>query len=438
MTDTAIIGQPLDRVDGPAKVTGAAIYAYETPCARAAFGYVVEGNGGPRRIRRIDTAAAEGVLAVLTYRNAPDQLPFGEMADDGRFAASKALLVSEQVRFHGDPVAVVIARSFEAARTAAHLVEVDIARDNADFVIDRDRAETPAQCDGGLEPDSDKGDFSPAFDAAEVRIDVTDATPAQNHAAMEPHGALAEVEGGKVTAHMSIQIVADAVLAIARTFRLDPADVRVISRFVGGGFGGSFGAATAGSALRAACIGLRDKLRNGADAAHPDGLSAEGEIKPDENHKTFAPAQFAEVEVDIDSCAPRVRRMLGVFSAGRILNPKTARSQLIGGMVFGIGAALMEKLQLDRRYGAYMNRDLAEYHLPVSRDVPAVEAYFREAPDAKSNPLGSKGVDELGICGAAACIGNAIFNATGDAFATSRSRSTNCSRRRARPDAPFA
>ncbi len=109
----------------------------------------------------------------------------------------------------------------------------------------------------------------------------------------------------------------------------------------------------------------------------------------------------------------RLRRMLGVFAAGRILNPKTARSQMIGGMIWGVGAALMEETVLDPRHGHFVNHDLAEYHVPVNADVPEVEAIFLDEHDDKGNPLGAKGIGELGNCGAGAAVANAVYNATG-------------------------
>ena len=122
---------------------------------------------------------------------------------------------------------------------------------------------------------------------------------------------------------------------------------------------------------------------------------------------------LSEVGVDMDTGEVRVRRMLGVFTAGRILNEKTARSQAIGGMIFGIGAALEEAMILDPRFGCFVNHDLAEYHVPVHADVLNVDAIFLPELDAESNPLKSKGVGELGICGAGASIANAIYNACG-------------------------
>jgi xanthine dehydrogenase YagR molybdenum-binding subunit len=125
-------------------------------------------------------------------------------------------------------------------------------------------------------------------------------------------------------------------------------------------------------------------------------------------------AQFAEVAVDADTGEVRLRRMLGVFTAGRILNAKTARSQAIGGMIFGIGAALEEQLILDPRFGGYyVNHDLAEYHVPVHADLPNVDAMFLPELDDRASPLKSKGVGELGICGAGAAVANAVYNACG-------------------------
>src|SRR6204780_686662 len=207
------------------------------------------------------------------------------------------------------------------------------------------------------------------------------------------------------------------------------------------GSGGSFGAASSGSALFDACNKLRARLAGLAgvdpDKARfadgqieaagqstpliglvgPEGIDADGEIRPGATSTEFSQqsygAHFAEVGVDIDTGEVRLRRMLGVFTAGRILNEKTARSQAIGGMIFGIGAALEEALILDPRFGCFVNHDLAEYHVPVHADVLNVDAIFLPELDAESNPLKSKGVGELGICGAGASIANAVYNACG-------------------------
>jgi xanthine dehydrogenase YagR molybdenum-binding subunit len=207
------------------------------------------------------------------------------------------------------------------------------------------------------------------------------------------------------------------------------------------GSGGSFGAGSAGSALFDACNGLRAKLAqaagidpaqaefaNGsvqgggksatlASLAGTNGLEAAGEIKPGDIRKKYSEqsygAHFVEVGVDMDTGETRLRRMLGVFTAGRVLNEKTARSQAIGGMIFGVGAALEEDLAMDDRFGFFVNHDMAEYHVAVHADVPNVDAFFLPELDPMSNPLKSKGIGELGICGAGAAVANAIYNACG-------------------------
>jgi xanthine dehydrogenase YagR molybdenum-binding subunit len=176
------------------------------------------------------------------------------------------------------------------------------------------------------------------------------------------------------------------------------------------GSGGSWGAATSGAAVLAACRKLKAGL--------PSGITeAEGSVTPadlDNNyaHDAFG-AHFAEVGVHRDTGEVRVRRMLGVFAAGRILNAKTARSQMIGGMTWGIGSALMEGNQVDLRYGSFINQDLASYHVAVNADIGAIEAILLDEADPHGSPLGSKGLGELGICGAGAAVINAIYNATG-------------------------
>jgi xanthine dehydrogenase YagR molybdenum-binding subunit len=186
------------------------------------------------------------------------------------------------------------------------------------------------------------------------------------------------------------------------------------------GSGGSWGAANSSNAVRRACEALREKLRTLEGPIPADGLEAEGEIAgmaDDPNYKNYSMstygAHFAEVGVDVDTGEIRLRRMLGVFTAGRILNHKTARSQLIGGMIWGVGAALHEEAVVDSRSGAFVNRDLAEYLVPVHADIPDVEAVLLDGVDDKANALGAKGIGELGICGAGAAVANAVFNATG-------------------------
>lgn len=124
-------------------------------------------------------------------------------------------------------------------------------------------------------------------------------------------------------------------------------------------------------------------------------------------------SQFAEVRVEPDLGEVRVTRWVGTFGAGRILNAKTANSQLIGGIVYGIGMALMEHTVIDPNLGCVVNNDLAEYHVPVNADIPDIEVFFVEEHDPHINPLGVKGIGEIGITGTAAAIANAVYHATG-------------------------
>jgi xanthine dehydrogenase YagR molybdenum-binding subunit len=124
-------------------------------------------------------------------------------------------------------------------------------------------------------------------------------------------------------------------------------------------------------------------------------------------------AQFAEVAVDADLGLVRVRRMLGVFAPGRVLNPKLARSQLMGGMLWGLGQALLEGDRMDPRSGRWTANNLGEYLVAVNADAPEVSVEFVDVTDEVVNPLGVKGVGEIGQVGAAAAIANAVFHATG-------------------------
>ncbi|PZX16516.1 xanthine dehydrogenase YagR molybdenum-binding subunit [Palleronia aestuarii] len=206
------------------------------------------------------------------------------------------------------------------------------------------------------------------------------------------------------------------------------------------GSGGSWGAASAGSsvflgakAIRskiAKSLGcapeelrLKDGIATGANNRRPlaelmsGPISEEGHIEPGTTMEEFAQsgfgAHFCEVGVNAVTGEVRVRRMLAVFAAGRILNEKTARSQGHGGMIWGIGSALTEAIEHDPRDGRIVNHDFAEYHMPVHLDVPDLDVMFVEELDDHSNPLQSKGIGELGLSGAGAAVANAIYNACG-------------------------
>jgi xanthine dehydrogenase YagR molybdenum-binding subunit len=696
-----VVGKPLDRVDGRLKVTGGARYAYEMQQENVLYGFVVEASIGKGAVRSIDTRAAEmapGVALVLTHRNAPAQ-------GIGNHREAHPVLTGPQVTRYGQPVAFVVAETFEQARAAAYLVDVKYDRSIGKYTLrtNLNEARVPKSKDAPA-ADSAVGDFTGAFANAPEQLDVTYTTPLQSHAMMEPHATLATWDGDKLILHTANQMLNQGQQVIATTLKIPVESVRLISPFIGGGFGGklwvnadailaaiasrqlkrpvkialtrqqifhvtthrsdtiqrvrlgtdhdgrilaighdvfsgnlpseqtyegaalqtrtlyagpnrltrhrlapldipiassmrapgeavglmalecamdelaeklnldpielrtrnepsedpekhipyssrhliacmqegarrfgwdkrnakpgqirdgswlvgmgmaaatrgnplqlskanvrldpdgtvtvrmamtdigtgtytilaqiaaemlglptervrvelgdtdfpqaagsggSWGAGSSGSALFEACNSLREKLARtaGMDPATArfadgsvasgeqsrkltdlvgTGMDADGEIQPGRNNKDFSQqsygAHFAEVGIDEDTGEVRLRRMLGVFTAGRVLNAKTARSQAIGGMVFGVGAALHEEMVLDPRFGYFVNHDLAEYHVPVHADIPAIDAIFLAELDDKSNPLKSKGIGELGICGAAASINNAVYNACG-------------------------
>lgn len=123
-------------------------------------------------------------------------------------------------------------------------------------------------------------------------------------------------------------------------------------------------------------------------------------------------AIFCEVRVNAVTGETRVSRLLGSFDCGRILNTKTAASQFRGGIIMGLGLALMEETQFDERSGRIMNPSLAEYHVPVHMDVPEIDVIWTDIPDPHA-PMGARGVGEIGITGVGAAVANAVFNATG-------------------------
>ena len=137
-------------------------------------------------------------------------------------------------------------------------------------------------------------------------------------------------------------------------------------------------------------------------------------FKEDNSHaRNTHSAIFAEVKVDEELGVIRVTRVVSAVAAGRILNTKTARSQILGGVVWGIGMALHEETLIDHAFGRIMNANIAEYHMPVNADIHDIEVIFVEEPDELINPMGIKGVGEIGIVGVAAAIANAIYHATG-------------------------
>ncbi|WP_210485399.1 aldehyde oxidoreductase molybdenum-binding subunit PaoC [Microvirga antarctica] len=210
---------------------------------------------------------------------------------------------------------------------------------------------------------------------------------------------------------------------------------------VAAGSGGQWGANSSTAGVYAACVKLREALSHKMEFDPSDAVFADGTISAGNRRFTLAEAagetgvvaedimeygdlakryqqstfgaHFVEVGVDTATAEIRIRRMLAVCAAGRILNPKTARSQVIGAMTMGAGAALMEELVVDKRVGFFVNHDLAGYEVPVHADIPHQDVIFLDETDPTSSPMKAKGVGELGICGVGAAIANAIYNATG-------------------------
>ncbi len=695
-----VIGKPVDRIDGPQKTTGTAPYAYERHdrAPNAAYGHVVGATIAKGRISSLDASAAQaapGVLAVITHQNA------GKLGK-GQFNTAK-LLGGPEIQHYHQAIALVVAETFEQARSAAQLLSVRYAPVEGQFDLAKAKGSATKPKDG--EPDSDTGDFDAAFGGAEVKLDQTYTTPDHAHAMMEPHASTAAWEGDSLTLWTANQMIAWSVADVARTLGIPKAKVRLISPFIGGGFGGKlwvradallaalgakaigrpvkvaltrpqmfnntvhrpatiqririgttragkitaighetwsgdlpggspeiaaeqtkllyagenrmtrtrlavldlpegnamrapgeapgmmaleiaidelaetlnldpvafrilndtqvdprkperpfsqrrlveclqqgadrFGwkdrsatpgrrrdggwlvgmgvaaafrnnltmksaarirldskgmvivetdmtdigtgsytiiaqtaAETMGVPLKQVIVRLGDsqfpvsagsggqwgansstagvyaagmKLREAvakklgldpATAAFADGrvgaggrsfglaeaardgeLVAEdaiefGDLGKKAQQSTFG-AHFVEVAVDADTAEVRVRRMLAVCAAGRILNPKSARSQVIGAMTMGVGAALMEDMVVDKRRGFFVNHDLAGYEVPVHADIPHQDVIFLDETDPTSSPMKAKGVGELGICGVGAAVANAVYNATG-------------------------
>ncbi len=210
---------------------------------------------------------------------------------------------------------------------------------------------------------------------------------------------------------------------------------------VSAGSGGQWGANSSTAGVYAACVKLREtvaqklgmnaldtvfeggKVKAGGrsvalgDAASDGELVAEdrmvyGDLAKKYQQSTFG-AHFVEAGVHAATGEIRIRRMLAVCAAGRILNPKAARSQVIGAMTMGAGSALMEELAVDKRFGFFVNHDLAGYEVPVHADIPHQEVIFLDETDPTTSPMKAKGVGELGICGVAAAVANAVYHATG-------------------------
>ncbi|MBC7415361.1 MAG: xanthine dehydrogenase family protein molybdopterin-binding subunit [Herminiimonas sp.] len=713
-----VVGKPLDRIDGPLKTTGTAPYAHDRHdvVPNQAHGYILGAAIAKGRIVSMDLAAATaapGVITIVTARNA------GKLVK-GDFNTA-LLLGGPQIQHYHQAVALIVAETFEQARAAAHLVRVEYVHAKGAYDLKAGQKTSKSADSNGAPGDTAVGDFDGAFASAPVKLDAGYSTSNESHSMMEPHASIAAWDGDQLTLWTSNQMIAWSVGDLAKTLGIPKAKIRVLSPYIGGGFGAklflrsdavlaALGARAAGrpvkvslqralipnntvhraatiqririgatrdgritaigheswsgnlpdggpeaaaiqtrslyaglnrmtsnrltvldlpegnamrapneapglaaleiamdemaeklgmdpiafrvlndtqvvpdfpgkvasdatsrnkpaahppfskrqlvecfnvgakrfgwdqrnakpgqvrdgqwlvgmgvaSAVRdnmvmksaarirldrhgivtvetdmtdigtgsytviaqtaaemmgvtidrvvvrlgdssfpvssgsggqwggnsstagvyAACMKMREAVAQkagfsaGSDVVFADGqvrsgersmplgevaglrgLVAEDMIEYGDFAKKFQQAtfgaHFVEVGVDIATGETRVRRMLAVCAAGRILNSKTARSQVIGAMTMGVGAALMEELVVDQRVGYFVNHDLAGYEVPTHADIPHQDVIFLDETDPISSPMKAKGVGELGICGVAAAVSNAIYNATG-------------------------
>jgi xanthine dehydrogenase YagR molybdenum-binding subunit len=718
-----IIGQPLDRTDGPLKTTGGARYAAEFRLPDLCHAVMVLSTVPRGRVTSLDATRAEGapgVLLVLSHRNAPALPEHGRAAFKPPSGRAMSLFQDDGVHYDRQPIAVVVADTFEHAVAAAALVEARYAAEPPllDFEREREHAYKPKDVNG-KPSDASWGDVGAGQRAAEVQVDVHFTTPMQSHNPLEPHATIAHWDNNRLTLYDATQYVSGVRDTVSKTLGISADDVRVISPFVGGGFGckgsawshvtlaamcarqvkrpvklvvdrqqmfgpvggrphtlqrvalgarrdgtltyvrhdlvaststfedwvepsavvsrmmyacpngstthrlvklntgtptfqrapgeatgnfalevamdelaialrmdplalrlrnhaeqeadtgkpfsskhlrecyaqaaerfgwsrrnpaprsmrdagqlvgfgmatasyparrmgasaraalqpdgafvvqsgsqdigtgtytvmtqvaaetlgvapervrfelgdtalprapvsgGSMSAASVGPAVQVACRQLRDKLiaQAIADDASPlhgaapsgvtikDGwlavrgeplrreaiaalagrieqpLEATAEAKPGNESERYAlhsfGAVFAEVRVDPELGEIRVPRVVAAYDIGRPLNAKTARSQLQGGIVWGMSFALLENAVMDARAGRIVNANLAEYHVPVNADIQAIDVTFVDHPDFTFNPLGIRGIGEIGITGVPAALANAIHHATG-------------------------
>jgi xanthine dehydrogenase YagR molybdenum-binding subunit len=243
--------------------------------------------------------------------------------------------------------------------------------------------------------------------------------PSSARASYEPDGGLytlqiaaADIGTGARTALS--QIAADALEVPVERVEVQIGDSSFPEAFLAGG---SMGNASWGSAVVKACRELRARM---AEEGSDGPLSVEVDTREEVAAASAEPlakhgfgAQFVEVRVDVDTGEIHVPRALGVFAVGRVINPKTARSQFIGGMTMGIGMALHEESLIDLEFGDYLNHDLAGYHVPTNADIEDIEAMWLDEDDPHVNPMGAKGIGEIGIVGTAAAVANAVHHATG-------------------------
>ncbi|MFD2288245.1 molybdopterin-dependent oxidoreductase [Pedobacter petrophilus] len=695
MKDTKkIIGQGIDRIDGIMKITGKASYATDYPAKNMAYAVLFKSTIAAGKITRINTAEAEklpGVIKIITHENAPKLNVKGGLRGG-------ALLQGPEITFHGQHIGMVVAETFEQATAAAHLVQVKYQQDQAEKIDFEKLAKNPEMPKGKELADLVRGAGKAALVNAEVKIEQEYETPIEHHHPMEPHATVAVWEGENLILYNGSQIINGAQTAAAATLNLKPEQVRIISPYIGGGFGskggqwanlvltavaakmtsrpvklaltrqqmfnsvglrqrniqkislgatkdgilttlaheiishtavdseyiepcgdcskvmyevpnslisyrvvpmniilptytrgpgkstgsfalesamdelahqlkmdpialriknepkkdpsngkpwssrttvkcleegakafgwekrkstpgtnfsgddligygvacgtyparqressaaiklsrksrlvyavveiaasdlgtgtntilaqtaadglgipvaqitiklgdsdlppaagsvGSVGASSFANAVNDACNKITDELiaKSGkqffvrptaSDLMNSENIAAfetqstsKAPVEAEQYSAHSFNANFAEVSINKNTGMVKVTRFLAVTGAGKILNPKTARSQIIGGNIWGIGMALTEESVIDPRYGNFATRSFADYHVPANLDVGQLDAMFINEVDLIPNKMGVKGIGEVGIVGVAAAIANAVFNAIG-------------------------
>lgn len=603
-----VVGQAVDRIDGARKTTGTATYAYEwhDVAPNPAYGYVVGAGIAKGRIRTMQLDAARrapGVLAIVTAQNA------GKLGKAKRNTAR--LLAGPEIQHYHQAIALVVAETFEQARAAAALIRVDYAAEKGQFDLE-DACCFSAKPKKDSKPDTEVGDFEGAFAAAPVQLDARYTTPDQSHCMMEPHASMAAWSGDKVTIWTANQMVAWAHEDMATTLGIPKEKIRIVSPFIGGGFGGKLflraevllavlGAREARRPVKVALTrplmanntthrpATIQRIRIGAtrdgkitaigheswsgdlqggqpetavmqtrllyaganrmttmrlatlDLPEGNAMRAPGEapglmaleiaidemaeklgmdpvqfrilndtqVDPEKPERPFSQRRFVEClrlgaeHFGWNRRNPKPGSMregqwligMGVASAFRnnlltkspitwlradlgfrmrpaaqtasmrctrtsavarstatstkwppnvdcwyflsrspysMMSSADAPANCARGtlrppartwppsntacaapMTMGVGAALMEALHVDKRVGFFANHDLASYEVPVHADIPHQEVIFLDETDPISSPMKAKGVGELGICGVAAAVANAVYHATG-------------------------
>lgn len=698
--NTSGTGNAISRVEGKLKVTGAAKYSSEFPVENKVYAQAINCTIAKGKIVSVDASEAlrqEGVIDVITYQNAEKLKTHDEKRPSVNNTTVMAVLQSPEIHYFGEYIGLVVAETLEQAQYACRLVKFEYAKEDA--VTDFEKSK-PAAYKPGEDSDYSRGDIKKGLAAADVKLDLTYITPIEHHHPMELHAVIASWDNGKVTAYASQQMVENSVITVAKTFQIPESDVRIISPYVGGGFGsklqthrhvilavmaakmtgrpvqltvtrtqmftnttmrqrneqkisigakkdgtltalahetlshtstyeeyqemcgtvtkmlyavpnnevkhrliplnlqtpfamrapgeatgsfalesamdelawklkmdpvelrikndtqtdpsngkpfssrllnecvrigaekfgwekrsmqprsqqegnwlvgygmsaasraspylessarvilkvsggevhatvqtgatdigtgtytilaqtaseylgipveritvelgdssfpdtpgsgGSWGAASFSNGVRVACNNALEQLRKKAGqdkkeqtvaqlmlANNLTTYQAEGTAAPPEEFEQYSifsfGANFAEVWVDKDTGMFRIKRMVNVGSAGKILNPKTAYGQIIGGLTMGAGMVIAEQTKVEPNFGNFITRSFADYHVPVNLDMANVEVVFLPEEDKIANAMGIKGIGELGITSVAASIANAIFNATGKRF----------------------